>query len=167
MFLYGTLYKIVMCLYEKLDCVTMFLYHSGTSSLMCRCWSDTYIMVNFRVTVENLLFTGFFVLSLLSITPIASPIPRFTVVVVLPTPPFWLHIAIVLQFGISASSFQKNSQSIVIWTMYLTGAFPNRSWQYLFSTPLAKQIAYGKSLRNRLLICIIGISPLPGTPPAP
>ena len=27
--------------------------------------------------------------------------------------------------------------------------------------------AHGKSLRNRLLICIIGISPLPGTPPAP
>ena len=28
--------------------------------------------------------------------------------------------------------------------------------QYMFSTPLAKQNAYGKSLRNRLLICIIG-----------
>ena len=32
---------------------------------------------------------------------IANPTPRFTAVVVFPTPPFWLHIAMVLQFGIS------------------------------------------------------------------
>ena len=31
-----------------------------------------------------------------------------------------------------------------------------RSWQHLFSTPLAEHIAHGKPLRNRLLICIIG-----------
>ena len=31
----------------------------------------------------------------------ASPTPKLTVVVVLPVPPFWLHIAMVLQFGIS------------------------------------------------------------------
>jgi len=42
-------------------------------------------------------------------------------------------------------------------TMYLTVSFPKRSWQYLFSISLAKHIAFGKSLRNRLLICIIGI----------
>ena len=45
--------------------------------------------------------------------------------------------------------------------------FNERHGQYLFSTPLAEHKAHGKSLRNRLLICIIGISPLPGTPPAP
>ena len=32
---------------------------------------------------------------------IASPTPRLTVVVVFPTPPFWLHTEIVLQFDTS------------------------------------------------------------------
>jgi len=35
--------------------------------------------------------------------------------------------------------------------MYLTVSFPKRSWQYLFSIPLAEQNAFGKSPRNRLL----------------
>ena len=39
--------------------------------------------------------------------------------------------------------------------------------QYLSSTPLHDSVVYGKSSSNRLLNGLIGISPLPVTPPAP
>ena len=76
------------------------------------------------------------------------------------------HFAENIIDGVGVSSF-RSIHSHRSMAMYLTNSFPNRSWQYLFSIPLAEQNAHGKSLRNRQLICIIGISPLPGSPPAP
>ena len=77
--------------------------------------------------------------------------------------------AIVLQFGITASSFPKiyshskmndyvdSREDFCILTteMFVAATF-------VLNTPCC-----GKSLRNGLLIRIIGVSPLPGSPPAP
>lgn len=45
----------------------------------------------------------------------ASPTPRLTAVVVLPTPPFWFVRAITLQFDIDASSFRINLATLSGW----------------------------------------------------
>ncbi len=39
--------------------------------------------------------------------------------------------------------------------------------QYLSSTPLHNSVIYGKSSSNRQRNGFIGLSPLPGSPPAP
>lgn len=65
---------------------------------------------------------------------IANPMPRFTAVVVFPTPPFWLHIAMVLQFGISLFLLlmrfgpldppKHRKRSPVLWWSHLTRSHP-------------------------------------------
>ena len=56
--------------------------------------------------------------------------------------------------------------AIAVWLCTWPAHFLTGRAIFVLNTPCRAK-AYGKSLRNRLLICIIGISPLPGTPPAP
>ena len=85
----------------------------------------------------------------------ARPTPRLTVVVVLPTPPFWFVIAITLQFSMRFSSFLGIHSD-----PFLYRYVPVR---YLSSTPHAHGNTSDACLRNKSM----GISPLPGPPPAP
>ena len=56
-------------------------------------------------------------------------------------------------FGERVGSVQSGERPVLV---VQADDYNKRSWQHLFSTPLAERIAHGKPLRNRLLICIIG-----------
>ena len=65
----------MMCLYEHLYEIVMCRYIRAAFILMCRCWSDTDVWFIVRVTAKSPVFMGFFVLSILSITPIPWTMP--------------------------------------------------------------------------------------------
>ena len=85
----------------------------------------------------------------------ARPTPRLTVVVVLPTPPFWFVIAITLQFSMRFPPFLEFTAIHFCTAMYLCVICP-RHPTHIGNTSDA-------CLRNKSM----GISPLPGSPPAP
>ena len=78
-------------------------------------------------------------------------------------PPFWLVMAITLQFSMGFSSF------LFIWIISDPRKPQNTFWGFrrCISFFLEPKMQKRKSTGVRLLTELIGISPLPGTPPAP